>query len=417
MREAVVVDVCRSPIGQAGDKGVYRAIAGNDLMVQVLKAIVERNKLWSGFIDEVVIGSVGSGNARGANLVAGWPETVAGSDTTRACASSSEAIAVCAEYIMNDDADIMIATGLETPGRMGPVTPDQIGRGDLPVIEARRGMPGAPAPKKEDYPEGWKFAKLLPQQRPDLPPWVGDLGRTAEELSQRFDISREDSDAYALTSHQKAIAAQDAGLFKDEIAPITITYEDDSTEVIDTDQCPSRDISLEKIAALPPAYMENGRVTAGNSGMQNDGAGAVLLMSKERAKELGYKPLITFRRAVVTGVDPTVMGIGAYPATEKLLKRSGMKIQDFDIIEINEAFACQVVYSGRMLGFGPQEWEKTNVKGGAISIGYPLGMSGISQTAVLAREMVRRDLRWGLATLSAGGGQGMATLFEREKYD
>jgi len=251
----------------------------------------------------------------------------------------------------------------------------------------------------------------------NIPPWIYDMGRTAEELSERFGISREDSDAFSLTSHEKALAAQDAGLFKDEIVPITINYQDGSTEVIDTDQCPRRGTSLERIAALPPAYKENGRVTAGNSCPRSDGAGAILMMSKEKAKELGYKPMCTFRHAVAIGVDPTVMGIGPYPATEKILKRRGLKIEDFDIIEINEAFACQVVYCANKLGFGPDEWAKLNPKGGAIAIGHPLGMTGTRQTAVLAHEMVRRDLQWGLATLCVGGGQGMATSFEREKYD
>ena len=418
MKEAVVVDVCRSPIGQAGDKGVFRAIAGNDLMVQVQKAIVwERNKLWSGFVDEVVNGSVGAGGSRSTNLVTGWPYEPAGSDGYRACASSSEAIAICAEYILNDDADIQIAASSETPGRSGPIPPDQIGKSVNPVIEARRRPPPPPTFKKEDYPEGWKFAKLLPKQRPDLPPWLGNLGRAAEELAQRFDISREDADAYAWTSYQKAIAAQDAGLLKNAIHPITITYEEDSTEVIEADQCPNRDMSLDKLKALPPAYMENGRVTTGNSCKQNDGAGEVLLMSKEKAKALGLKPMITFRHTVVTGVDPTVMGIGSYHAIDKLLKRTGMKISDIDIIEINESSAYEVLYCGRQLGFGPKEWEKTNVNGGAISIGQPLGISGITQAAVLANEMVRRDLRWGIAAVCGGDGQGIATLFEREKYD
>ncbi|UCH43665.1 MAG: thiolase family protein, partial [Dehalococcoidales bacterium] len=242
-------------------------------------------------------------------------------------------------------------------------------------------------------------------------------GRTAEELSQRFDISREDSDRFALTSHQKAVAAQDAGWFKEEIVSITIEYDDGTTEVIDTDQCPRRDTTYEKIASLPPAYVENGRVTAGNSCTQNDGAGAVLMMSKEKAKELGYKPMITFRHAAAIGVDPTVMGIGPFPSTAKLLKRTGMTVKDIDLFEINEAFSCQVLYSGRMLGFDAEDWAKTNIKGGAVAIGHPLGTTGTRHCAVLAHEMVRRDLRWGVATLCVGGGQGMATLFEREKYD
>ncbi|UCH43091.1 MAG: thiolase family protein [Dehalococcoidales bacterium] len=417
MKEAVIVDACRSPIGRAGDRGVYRAIGPVDLMVPVLKAVVERNKLDPNLIDDICMGSATLGGAmiRNILLVAGFPQSVAGSDTARQCASSSNAIAIAAHYIINDDADIMIAAGLETMDRQGPVQAWQIGARGAPGMGGGGGRPQMAQAPQAEYPPDWKHANTLPRLPADIPPWIYDMGRTAEELSQRFNISREDSDAFALTSHEKAIAGQDAGLFKDEIVPITINYQDGSTETIDTDQCPRRGTSLEKIASLPPAYQENGRVTAGNSCPRSDGAGAVLMMSKEKAKELGYKPMCTFRHAVAIGVDPTVMGVGPYPSTEKLLKRTGMTIKDIDIFEINEAFSCQVLYSGRMLGFGPEEWEKTNPKGGSVAIGHPLGMTGTRQTAVIAHEMVRRDLHYGIATLCVGGGQGMATLFEREK--
>ena len=419
MKEAVIVDACRSPIGRAGDRGVYRAIGPNDLMVPILNAIIERNKLDPNLIDEVVIGSaatIGNAMTRNTVMIAGLPQSVAGSDTARQCASSSNAIAVAAHYIINDDADIIIAGGLETMDRRGPVPPSQIGqRGAGGGGDLSRLLGGQ---DEGEYPEGWKKAQLVPAFLPEgIPMWIYDMGRTAEELSMRYGISREDSDAFALTSHDKALVAQDTGLFKDEIVPITITYEDGSTEVVDTDQCPRRGTTLEKIAAVPPAYSENGLVTAANSCPRSDGAGAVLVMSKEKAKELGYKPMCTFRHAVMIGVDPTVMGIGPVPSTQKILKRTGMKISDFDIIEINEAFACQVVYSMRELGFTDKDVEKLNPKGGAIAIGHPLGMTGSRQAAVIAHEMVRRDLEWGLATLCVGGGQGMATIFQRENYD
>jgi acetyl-CoA acetyltransferase family protein len=419
MKEAVIVDACRSPIGRAGDRGVYRAIGPNDLMVPVLNAIIERNKLDPNLIEEVVVGSaatIGNAMTRNTVLIAGLPQSVAASDTARQCASATNAIAIAAHYIINDDADIIIAGGLETMDRRGPVPPSQIGKrgaggggGDLSRLLGGQ--------DEGEYPPDWKKAKLLPAFLPDsVPMWIYDMGRTAEELSMRYGISREDSDAFSLTSHEKALAAWDAGLFKDEVVPITISYEDGSTEVVEVDQCPRRGTSLEKIAAVPPAYRENGLVTAANSCPRSDGAGAVLLMSKEKAKELGYKPMCTFRHAVMVGVDPTVMGIGPVPSTQKILKRTGMKISDFDIIEINEAFACQVVYSMRELGFTDKEVEKLNPKGGAIAIGHPLGMTGARQAAVIAHEMVRRDLEWGLATLCVGGGQGMATIFQRENY-
>jgi acetyl-CoA acetyltransferase family protein len=383
-------------------------------MVPVLKAIVERNKLNPAMIDDVTMGSVALQGIKMMLLVAGFPESIAGSDTTRQCASSTQAIAIAAHYIMNDDADICIAAGLETMDRQGPVPAWQVGRRGAPQMGAFPRGTLTEEQKAAKYPEGWKTAdsKLLPFLPPGMPFWVFDMGRTAEELSERFGISRQDSDAFALTSHQKAVAAQDAGLLKSQIIPITINYDDGTTEVIDKDQCPRRETSLERLAALPPSYKENGLVTAGNSCPRSDGAGAVLLMSKEKAKQLGLKPMCAFRHAVAVGVDPTVMGIGPVPSTQKILARTGMKIDDFDIIEINEAFSCQVVYSIRHLGVNTA---KLNPLGGAVAIGHPLGMTGTRQTANIAHEMVRRNLRWGLATLCVGGGQGMATIFEREK--
>jgi acetyl-CoA acetyltransferase family protein len=415
MPEAVIVDACRSPIGRAGDRGVYKAIGFVDLTVPVLNAIIGRNQLDPNLIDEVVIGSAATvGNAMTRNIVltAGLPQSVAGSDTARQCASSSNAIAVSAYTIINGDADIVIAGGVETMDRRGPVQPWQIGQRGAGL----RRPPSQSEGEKQEYPEGWKTAKLLPMLPPEIPGWIYDMGRTAEELSMRYGISRADSDAFALSSQDKTFAAQDAGLFKDEVVPITVNYEDGSTETIDTDQCPRRS-TLEKIAAVPPAYREDGLVTAANSCPRSDGAGMVLMMSKEKAKELGYTPMCTFRHAVSIGVDPTVMGVGPVPSTQKVLARTGMKIDDFDIIEINEAFACQVVYSMRELGMSPEVMSRVNPKGGSIAIGHPLGMTGTRQTAVVAHEMVRRDLKWGLATLCVGGGQGMATIFERESYN
>jgi acetyl-CoA acetyltransferase family protein len=411
MKEAVIVDACRSPFGRAGDRGVFRAVGHADLLLPVMKAIVERNHLNPALIDDIVLGSVGLGNMRGLMLAAGFPQSVGACDTNRACASSLQAVAVAAHFIQNDDADVMLATGVETMGRVGPVPAWAVGRRG-----ANKGRPSRPSTGEEaKYPDDWKFAKLLPTRDMSIPPM--GMGATAEELSRRFNISREDSDAFAITSHHKCAAALDAGYFKEEIIPIQINYTDGTSEIVDKDQCLRRDTTLEKMSSLPPAFEKDGRVTAGNSCPENDGAGAVLLMSKEKAKELGYKPLMTFRHAVVIGVDPTVMGIGPYPSTAKLLKRTGMKIQDIDLVEMNEAFACQVVYSTKMLGFGPDEYKKLNVKGGAIAVGHPFGATGTRLTAVLGHELKRRHLRWGLATLCIGGGQGMAALFEREKYD
>ncbi len=418
LREAVVIDACRTPIGRAGDRGMYRTIGGRDLMVPVLQTIVKRNNLDANLIDDVIMGTVaGRESVRNMILLAGLPEVVSGTNTGRFCNSSSMAIAMCAHWIQTGDADVMIAAGLETMDRDGPVTADQIGKRGAPVRAEQ-------AQAKGEYPPDWKHAKnLYPRLPAHIPEWVGDMGRTAEELSQRFNISKEDSDAFPLTSHQKAGAAQNAGKFteetkdfKSEIIPITIEYQDGSKEVITKDQCPRADTSLEKIAAVPPAYMAGGRVTAANSCPRSDGAGAVLLMSKEMAKKLGYKPLATFRHSALVGCDPTVMGIGPYPSTVKLLKKTGQKITDLDVIEINEAFSCQVLYSGRMLGFTKREWDITNINGGSVAIGHPLAMTGTRQTAVLTRELIRRKGRWGLATLCGAMGDAIATTFEREDY-
>jgi acetyl-CoA acetyltransferase family protein len=413
MREAVIVDACRTAIGRAGDRGIFRAIGGRDLMVPVLQAIVKRNKIDPGIIEDIIMGTVATRQSvRAMALLAGFPESVTGGNFSRFCPSSSTAVAFASHWIMCGDADVMIAAGLETMDREGPVPASAIGKRGA----AQQARPPAAADAAE-YPPDWKHAEILPPLPAHIPDWIYDMGATAEELSKRFNISRADSDAFALTSHEKAIAAQDAGKFKEEIIPITINYKDGTKEVIDTDQNPRRGSTLEKIAAVPPAYQANGWVTAANSCPRADGAGAVLIMSKEKAKELKLKPLCTFRHAVTAGSDPTVMGIGPVPATEKLLKLTGLKLKDIDVIEINEAFACQVVYSGRMLKFGPEDWAKTNVNGGAVALGHPLGMTGTRQTAVVARELNRRKGRYGLTTLCGATGQALATLFEREEYN
>jgi acetyl-CoA acetyltransferase family protein len=417
MKEAVIIDACRSPIGRAGDRGVYRAISGRDLMRPVLRTIVERNKLDPGLIEDIVLGSAaGRWGGRNSGMLAGFPQSVAGTDCSRACASSTQAVAIAAHYIMNDDADIVIATGLETMDRDAPVQPWQVGRRGNPV-GFRQGAQLTAEQQAAQYPPDWKSgADLVPPLPPGIPPWIGDMGRTAEELATRFNVPRKDMDEFSVGSHKKHAAAFANGMFKDEIIPITLKYTDGSSEIVDRDQCPRWDTTYEKIAALPPAYRENGVITAGNSCPRSDGAGAVLMMSKEKAKQLGYKPLMTFRHAVAVGVDPTVMGIGPVPSTQKLLARTGMKLSDFDIFEVNEAFACVVLYWVREMHATEKDIAKINPYGGSVAIGHPLGMTGTRQTAVIARHLNRTGGRFGLATLCVGGGQGMATLFEREDY-
>lgn len=418
MREAVIVDACRSPIGRAGDRGVFRTLDARDLMIPVAKAIVKRNNLDPAKIDDVILGSAGTrAGTRMINIFAGFPLSVPATTVERACASSTQAIAMGARAIECNDADIILALGLETQNRQGPVDPASIGRRG--AASRGGGMPAGmmpQAPKPEDYPPGWKFSKNYPMLPPGVPPWVANMGMTAEELATRFNIPRADMDAFSVTSHQKYFAADEAGYFKDEIIPITINYTDGTSEVIEKDQCPRRETSLEKLSSLPPSFKEGGLITAGNSCPQNDGAGAVLLMSKEKAKELGYKPLCTFRHALAVGVEPAIMGTGPVPSTQKLLARTGMKLSDFDMLEVNEAFACVVLYFIRELHCTPEDIAKINPLGGAIAIGHPLGMTGTRQMAVMARHLNRIKGRFGLLTLCVGGGQGMATIVERENY-
>jgi acetyl-CoA acyltransferase len=423
IREAVLVDAARSPVGRAGDRGVFRTIGPVDLYLPVLKAVLERTKLDPKLIDDMIIGSaatISGAQTRNIVMVAGLPQSVAGCDTARQCASSTNALAIGAHYIINDDADVVIVGGLETMDRRGPVQPWQVGgRGNA---RGGGGPPpgfgaGAPAGEAAKYPEGWKQAKTLaPMLPPDIPMWIYDMGMTAEELCKRYNIGRAEMDAFSQRSQELSIAAQEKGYFEKEIIPIKLTYDDGSTEIIAKDQGPRKESSLAKLATLPGAYNPTGVITAGNACPRSDGAGVCLLMSKDKAKELGYKPLMTFRHTVSVGVDPTVMGIGPVPATKKILDRTGMKLSDFDVFEVNEAFACVVLYWIREMNATPADIAKINPYGGAVAIGHPLGMTGTRQCAVMANYLNRTGGHFGLTTLCVGGGQGMASIWERENY-
>jgi len=315
-----------------------------------------------------------------------------------------------AHAIMCGMSDIVLAGGVETMDRTGPIPP---GGDALSVDNPQVMMEFMKRENWQMYPD--KQAKLLPQWFNIKAPWIMNMGQTAEKLSEVYKVSREDSDKFAQASQERAVAAQDAGKFDREIVPITIEYLDGRTVTIDKDQNPRRESSLEKLATLKGAYKEGGLVTAGNSCPRTDGATLVLLMSKEKAKELGYKPLLTFRGAATIGTDPEIMGIGPLPATQKLLRRTGMTFDQFDLIEINEAFACQVVAVMRELG--SNEWDKRlNVNGGAVALGHPLGATGARLVGTIGYEMERRGARWGLTTLCIGGGMGMSIAWEREKY-
>ena len=413
-KEAVLVDAVRTPFGRAGARGVLKDITHVDFMVPLMKAIVQRTKLDPNLIDEIYVGSAQLGGlltrSRMYVFEAGFPDTISGTDVNKQCASSLETITMGAHAIMCGMSDVVLAGGIETMDRVGPIPP---GGDALSVDNPQVMMEFMKRENWQMYPD--KQAKLLPQWFALKAPWILNMGQTAEKLSEVYKISREDSDKFAQASQERAVAAQDAGKFGREIVPVTIEYLDGRTVVVDKDQGPRRESTLEKLSTLKGAYKEDGLVTAGNSCPRTEGASLTLLMSKDKAKELGLKPLATFRGAATVGTDPEIMGIGPLPATQRLLKRYGWSLDQFDIIEINEAFACQVVAVMRALG--SNEWDKRlNVNGGAVALGHPLGATGARMVGTMAYELERRGGHWGLTTLCIGGGMGMSLAWERENY-
>ena len=413
MREAVVVDMVRTPFGRAGQRGVFRDITHVELVTPLLKSILERNKVAPEEVDEVLMGSVGIAGlltrSRHYLFEAGLPFSISATDMNKQCGSSLQATAQAAFAIMCDMSDVVLAGGIETMDRVQPIPPGD--ERNLSQIQSAEVM------SREMLPSSWPDEKTPEWNKrwyQVTEPWIMDMGQTAEKLAQERGISREDADAFALESHRRAIRARDEGLFADEIQPIEISYSDGSSVTIDTDQNPRGDTTMEKLGSLKPSYKADGLVTAGNACPRTDGATMVLLMEKQMAKEHGLKPLATVRHAATIGVDPTIMGIGPAPATQKLLKRTGMSMSDFDLIEINEAFACQVLAVERDLGI---DNDNVNVNGGAVAIGHPLGASGGRLIGTMAYEMNRRDAEWGLATLCMGGGMGMSVALQRESYD
>src|SRR5438093_1796197 len=413
MREAVVVDMVRTPFGRAGQRGVFRDVTHVELVVPLLKSILERNKVAAQEVDEILMGSVGIAGmlTRSRHYVfeAGLPFSISATDMNKQCGSSLQASVQGAFAVMAGMSDVVLAGGVETMDRVQPIPPGDernLQQAQTAEVMAREFLPAQwPDGKKPVWNKRWYQA---------VEPWIMDMGQTAEKLAQERGISREASDRFALDSHRKAIRAQKEGLLEPEIQPVTISYSDGSSTTVDTDQNPREDTSLEKLASLKPSYKADGLVTAGNACPRTDGATMALIMSKELAKEKGLKPLVTFRHAATVGVDPTIMGIGPAPATQKLLKRTRMEIGDFDPIEINEAFACQVLAVGEELGW---EWEEVNPNGGAVALGHPLGASGTRLVGTIAYEMDRRDVEWGLVTLCMGAGMGMSVALQREHYD
>jgi acetyl-CoA acyltransferase len=384
MKSAVVVDCVRTPVGRAHkDKGVYRDVRSDDLAVSVVRALVERTGIDPKEIEDVVLGNTqqqgeqGFDVARSVALMAGLPIETGGATVNRLCGSSLQALNQAAHAIAAGFEDVHIVGGLEH-------------------------MHHIPMDKDID---------LNPKLFTRTSRGALHMGFTAEFLAQTQGITREEQDAFALRSHRRAAAAQEQGEFARELVPVWGRDEEGNRMLVERDQCVRPDTSAEALAALKPAFMPGmGTVTAGNSSPLNDGAAAMLVMSEEKAKALGLRPLARIVATAVVGVEPAVMGTGPVPATHKALKRAGLKLEDIDLIEINEAFAAQALACVRMLGV---DEEKLNVRGGAIAIGHPLGASGARIATTLIHALGDRKARLGLATMCIGVGQGIATVFER----
>jgi acetyl-CoA C-acetyltransferase len=398
-RRAAVVAATRTPVGRYA--GALASLRPDDLAAHVIRAVVMKSGIDAGLIDEVYLGAAnqsGEDNrnvARMAALLAGLPLSVPGATVNRLCASGLEAVNVAARMIEGGAADVVVAGGVESMSR-------------APYVLAKAEHAFGRGQELQDTTMGWRFVnpRLAAMHHPH------PMGETAENVARAHGITRDAQDRFALASHQKWTAAHAARRFADELLPVEVPQGRRPPIIVDTDEHPRPDTTLEKLAALKPVFALDGlgSVTAGNSSGINDGAAALLLVEAGRALELGLRPLAFVGPCASAGVDPALMGIGPVPATRKLIARSGLAIEEIDLFEINEAFAAQAIACVRELGI---EEARVNVNGGAIAIGHPLGASGARLAATLVHEMVRRDARRGVAALCVGVGQGLATLFER----
>jgi 3-oxoadipyl-CoA thiolase len=385
----VILSGVRTPIGRYG--GALADVRPDDMAAAVIAAAVERAGVPADEIEDVWFGAAnqaGEDNrnvARMAALLAGLPETVAGVTVNRLCASGLSAVVGACQAVVAGSGDLFVAGGVESMSR-------------APLVMAK---PEHAFPRGNqtvwDTTLGWRF----PNPRLEAMFPLESMGETGENVAERWNVSREEQDAFGVRSQQRWAAANEAGRFDDELVSIN---------GLERDEHPRPDTTGEKLGSLKPAFRANGTVTAGNSSGINDGAAALVIASEEKARELGVEPLGRFVGSAVAGVDPRVMGIGPVPAVRKLLERTGVTVGDIDLVELNEAFASQSLVVIRELGL---DEEKVNVNGGAIALGHPLGMSGARLVVSLLHELRRRDGRYGLATLCVGVGQGQAALFER----
>ncbi|MEQ1676505.1 MAG: acetyl-CoA C-acyltransferase [Chitinophagaceae bacterium] len=396
MKPVYIVDAVRTPVGKYG--GVLSSIRPDDLLAYIIKALVERNpSVDVNAIEDVIAGAAnqaGEDNrnvARMAALLAGLPVTVGGNTVNRLCASGLQAIMDGARQVMCGDAELVIACGVESMTR-------------APFVMGKTAEPFARTAEMFDTTMGWRFInKTLAEM---YHPFT--MGETAENVAKQWNITRQEQDAFALASQQKYAAAKAADKWAEEIAAVEMNSKGLISWVIN-DEHP-RETSLEKLAALKPAFIKDGTVTAGNSSGINDGAAALLLASEETVKKYDLQPLAKIVSMAVAGVDPAIMGMGPVPATQKALKRAGLQIQDIGLVELNEAFASQSIACIRELGL---DSNKVNVNGGAIAIGHPLGCSGVRISTTLLHEMNRQGLKYGLATMCIGVGQGAAVIYEK----
>ncbi|NVJ16270.1 thiolase family protein [Myxococcus sp. AM010] len=398
MNDAFIVDAVRTPIGRF--RGALKGVRPDDLAAHVLRALLQRNALDGARVDEVFLGcanQAGEDNrnvARMALLLAGLPDAVPGVTVNRLCASGLEAIIQGCRMIQVGEADLVLAGGVESMTR-APWS--------MPKPEE-----GFPSGKWEawDTALGWRYPN--PRLAARFP--LEQMGETAENVAAQYGISREAQDGFALASHRKAVAAQAAGCFANELVPVEAPQGKGAALRVDTDEGPRADTSLERLTALKPAFRQEGSVTAGNASTFNDGASAVLLMSGKALRAARATPLARYVSSASAGVDPRAMGIGPVPASRKALERAGWAVEAVDLVELNEAFAAQALACLQELALPP---ERVNVHGGGIALGHPLGASGARIVTTLVHAMKRQDARRGLATLCVGVGQGLAMTLER----
>ena len=390
-KKIVLAGACRTAIGSMG--GGLSTVPAQELGAIVIRAALERAGVQPAQVDQVFMGCVlqaglGQNVARQASIKAGLPVETPAMTLNIVCGSGLESVNTAARLIASGDADIVVAGGVENMsmapyliknGRYGY----RMGNGALVDSMINDGL--------------WDVFNDV------------HMGITAENVAEKWNLTREELDAFAAQSQNRACAARDSGRFKDEIVPVEVKKKKE-TVVFDTDEGPREGITAEGLARLKPAFKKDGMVTAGNSSAINDGAAAIVVMSEEKARELGVKPMATWVAGALGGVDPAIMGVGPIAATRKVMEKTGLKIGDFDLIEANEAFAAQSIAVARDLGF---DMEKVNVNGGAIALGHPVGASGCRILVTLLHEMARRDAKRGLATLCIGGGMGCATVVER----